>query len=93
MKHAALILATLALAAAASTGAGAQQQTFWTMKAAPSIPPTPSAQPVYPYINYKGCGQAAKRGANGSKGKQSQQCGSRRPSPRPSMLPHPRSTQ
>ncbi|HTU71877.1 MAG TPA: hypothetical protein VMF11_16355 [Candidatus Baltobacteraceae bacterium] len=95
MKRAALLLATLALVAAASTGAGAQQQTFWTAHAGATGRPTPSAQPISPYIYYNACAQGAKRTAKsgnakrtgGSPGVKGMQCGGRRPSPHPSRRP------
>ena len=48
MKRLAPILAAMALAAALTAGAGAQQQTFWTAHAGPTGPvPIITPQPVY----------------------------------------------
>jgi hypothetical protein len=106
VRTGASILAAIALAAALTVGASAQQQTFSTAHAGPTGPvPIITGQPVnanvYPYYPYPCAGQktgkkAAKGGAtpaNGSsKTVQRSPCTGVHPSPRPSRRPSPRPT-
>jgi len=69
------LLACIALAASLSTGAAAQQKVFMTMKAAPSIPPTHSPQPIPGNVYINACG-----------GKKSKNCKGR-PTAKPSAKP------
>jgi hypothetical protein len=100
VKRLAPILAAIALAAALTAGAGAQQQTFWTAHAGPTGPvPVITPQPVY-YDGYyypypyncnnrfsSGSRRGAAQGHRYNNGNHGNPCNGPRPSARPSGRP------
>lgn len=86
------LLALLALVAALTAGAGARQQTFWSAKAAPKIPPKATAQPINPDYLYLACMASEARHDPRSRPAHSQHGRAGNPCVRPHSRPRPRHT-